>query len=128
VRLALALIVFALFTAVALAKLPPPTEEATARATAVSAKSAWDDKVAAYQTCLADERVADTYRKNMKATGQIAPPPSPAPPCTDPGPYATPGTPVRPLEASGAHSPPETATTPPSSPATQKEISSGAKQ
>ena len=127
-RLALALVAFALFTAVAFAKLPPPTEDAQAKATAASAKSAWDDKVAAYQTCLADERVADTYRKNLTAVGQIAPPPPTTPACIDPGPYMTPGTTARPLEASGAHSPPETAAAPPSSPATQKEISGGATQ
>jgi len=125
VRLVLAPIAFTLFAVVAFAKLPPPTEEAKAKAAAVAAKSAWDDKMTTYQTCAADERVAEMYREALRTAGQIASPPAATPPCIDPGPYVTPGTTARPLEASGAHSPPETANAPPSSPATQKEISEG---
>ena len=124
-RLVLALIAFTLFAAVAFAKLPAPTEEAKAKAAVIAAKSAWDDKMTTYQTCVADERVAEMYREALRTAGQTAPPPVATPPCVDPGPYVTPGTTARPLEASGAHSPPETAVAPPSSPATQKEISGG---
>jgi len=107
------------------AKLPDPTDDAKAKSVEAAAKSAWSDKVGGYQTCLADDRVADGYRRTLKATGKDAPVPTPTPPCADPGPYVSASTPAKPLEASGAHSPPETVTGPPSSPATQRELSGG---
>jgi hypothetical protein len=71
VRLILALIAFALFAAAAFAKLPPPTEEAKAKAAAVAAKSAWDDKMATYQTCVADDRVAEMYREALRTADRL---------------------------------------------------------
>jgi hypothetical protein len=72
VRLVLALIAFTLFAAVAFAKLPAPTEEAKAKATVIATKSAWDDKMTTYQTCVADERVAEMYREaSMRRSGAL---------------------------------------------------------
>jgi len=107
-----ALVVAALSTGLVLAKLPPPTEEAKAKAAEAAAKSAWTGKVDAYKTCLAQDRAVANYRKTRAAAGQNVPAPANAQPCSDPGPF-------RPLEASGAHSPPETNAGPPSSPIPQ---------
>jgi hypothetical protein len=48
------------------ATLPPPTPEARAQADLAKAKSAWTDKVAAYQLCRAGDRVAERYRASLK--------------------------------------------------------------
>jgi len=109
----------------ALAKLPPPTDEAKAKAAETASKAAWTDKVAAYQLCQSMERVAATYRARTAAAGKAASAPEPTPSCADPGPYTPPQvTPEasKPLEASGAHSPPGTATSPPSNKATSAEM------
>ena len=103
------------------AKLPPLSPEAQAKADEAKAKTSWNDKVSAYQLCRAMDRVAESYRANAKAAGKETRPAMPTPPCTDPGPFvaAAPAA-TKPIEASGAHSPPATAATPPSvSPATQ---------
>jgi hypothetical protein len=110
------------------ATLPPLSDDAKAKAADTAAKSAWADKVGAYQTCRADERVAEAYRKNLKAAGKDVPAAVATPPCADPGPFAAAAPATKPLEASGAHSPPETATSPPSSNATQRELSGGTKK
>lgn len=47
----------------AVAKLPPLSPEAQAKADEAKQKTAWSDKVAAYQLCQAQDRVAATYRK-----------------------------------------------------------------
>jgi len=109
----------------ALAKLPPPTDEAKAKAAETAGKAAWTDKVAAYQLCQSMERVAATYRARATAAGKAASAPEQTPACADPGPYTpTEVTPAasKPLEASGAHSPPGTATSPPSNKATSAEM------
>ena len=116
-----ALVAVSLAAQLAVAKLPPPTPEAAAKTAETQAKTAWSDKVAAYQLCRTIDRVADTYRKSAQAAGKETRPPMDTPPCTDPGPFvaAAPAA-TKPVEASGAHSPPATAGTPPSvSPATQ---------
>ena len=114
----------AAFTAAAaFAKLPPLSEEA-------KAKAAWTDKVGAYKTCLAMDRAAQNYRGNPAVTVKTAPSPG-LQPCADPGPFAaTPITPPanKPLEASGAHSPPGAAVSPPSQKATAAEIAGGVKK
>jgi hypothetical protein len=109
-----------------LAKLPPQSDEAKAAAAEAAAKAAWADKVGAYKLCQSQDRVVAEYRKSGKATAPAAVPMAPvasgvAPmpvviaPCADPGPYVA-ITPVanKPIEAAGAHSPPGTATSPPS--------------
>jgi len=121
-----------------LAKLPPQTDEAKAAAAATAAKAAWTDKVGAYRLCLVQDRVADGYRQSGKAGAASAAAPAPAaapasaaaaapvtiPTCADPGPYLAAVTPAvaKPLEAAGAHSPPGTAVSPPSTKATSAQI------
>jgi len=110
------LLLGALLALSAHAKLPPPSDEAKAKAAEAAAKTAWSDKTAAFQLCRAMDRSVDHYRKSAKAAGKEAPAPAATPPCTDPGPFVAP-----PLEAAGAHSPPGPATVPPSSKATAAE-------
>lgn len=98
--------------ALALAKLPPPSEGAKSSAAEAAAKAAWSGKVAAYQSCKSQDRVAAHYYKTAKDTK----PAQAVPPCADPGAFSyVPMVAAKPLEASGAHSAAPTATSPPSS-------------
>ena len=119
----LAVAAAALTASVAFAKLPAPSDEDKAKAAETANKNAWNDKVAAYHLCQVQDRVASTYRAQAAAAGKPASAGGQAPPCTDPGAY-TPLTPpaAKPLESSGAHSPPGTATSPPSNKATSAEM------
>ena len=93
------------------AKLPPLSDEEQSKAAEAKAKSAWTDKVSAYKTCLSIDKTADAYRRSQAAAGKEVPPPVATPPCVDPGPVPS----FKPLEAAGAHSPPDAAHAPPSS-------------
>ena len=103
------------------ATLPAPTAAAKDQAAEAAARTGWQDKVAAYQLCKAQDRVADTYRKDAKGSGKTAPAPTTTAACADPGPFVSPLA-QKPLEAAGAHSPPGTASAPPSTNATAAEI------
>jgi len=109
----------------AFGKLPAPSDEATAKAAETANKAAWNDKVAAYQLCKSMDKAAATYRTRAAGAGKSASAPEQTPACADPGPYAalqtTPAA-SKPLEASGAHSPPGAATSPPSNKATSAEM------
>jgi hypothetical protein len=70
----------------ALAKLPPLSDEAKAKAAETAAKTAWTDKVSAFQLCRAMDHSAAHYRKHTKA----AKPAVTTPPCADPGPFVAP--------------------------------------
>jgi len=108
----------ALLSSPALAKLPPLSDAAKAQAAAKAHKAAWTAKADAFKLCEAqDDAVAD-YHATMQQRGETAPAGQPMPACSNPGPY----TPPLPLEASGAHSPAETATAPPSTNATKAEL------
>ena len=118
-----ALIVAALLAAPAFAKLPAPSDEAKAKAAEAAAKTAWSDKVGAYQLCRAMDRAAEHYRKTAKQDGKGAPAAVETPSCADPGPFAAaPVVAAKPLEAAGAHSPATMATSPPGSKATAAEL------
>ncbi len=68
---------------VASATLPPLSDEAKAKAEEAKNKTAWSTKVAAYQLCLAQDKVAATYLKqNAKPKPTVE-----VPACTNPGPY-----------------------------------------
>jgi len=67
----------------ALAKLPPPSDEAKAKAAETAAKTAHAGKVGAFQLCKSQDKVAAHYRKGNKA----AKPAAATPPCADPGPF-----------------------------------------
>lgn len=123
-------LIAALIAAPVFAKLPPASDEDKAKAAEAAAKGAWSDKVGLYQLCLAQDRTVDAYRKSSKAAGKDLTVPAAAAPCANPGPYASPVTPAtqKPLEASGAHSPPGMAVSPPSTKATAAEIAGGAKK
>jgi hypothetical protein len=118
-----------LICSTAFAKLPPPSDETKAKAAEAAARSAWADKVGAYKLCLVVDKVAAQYQARVKT---VATAPSPAasavqtPPCADPGPFVAQV--AKPLEAAGAHSPPATAVSPPSSKATDAEIKGGIKK
>jgi hypothetical protein len=114
-------------TGIGHATLPPPPEAAKATAAEAAAKTAWSDKVAAYQLCLTQDRVADTYRKDVKGSGKAAPTPVSTAACQDPGPFVSPLA-QKPLESSGAHSPPGNAHSPPSTNATAAETMGSKKQ
>ncbi|OGB04139.1 MAG: hypothetical protein A3E79_14605 [Burkholderiales bacterium RIFCSPHIGHO2_12_FULL_61_11] len=103
-------------SALALAKLPPPTEEAKAKAAEAAAKAAWAGKVDAYKLCKSQDKVAASYFASARAAGKETKPAAALPACADPGAfvYASPEA-AKPLEASGAHSPAATATSPPGS-------------
>lgn len=66
---------------VASAKLPPPSDEAKAKAADAKDKAAWSDKVAAFQLCQAQDKVAAQYKKG-KGDKNL-----PASSCQNPGPY-----------------------------------------
>jgi hypothetical protein len=82
-KLTFALMTLAMSGAV-FAKLPPTSPEAQAAAAASKDKAAWSDKVAAYQLCLAQDKVAQHYFKTKntggKPAGEVAA-------CANPGPY-----------------------------------------
>jgi hypothetical protein len=123
-------VLVALLVAVpAFAKLPAPSEADKAKAAEAASKTAWSDKVDAYKTCLAGDRAAENFRRNAAADKKIIPEPNPGVArCTDPGPYVSTVADAKPLEASGAHSPPGLATSPPSSNATTAELNGGVKK
>ena len=132
--LALGFLTGSLLALPAMAKLPPPSDEAKAKAAEVAAKAAWTDKVGSFQLCRTMDKVAVRYLAeagNAGNAGKPSPPtptPTPTPPCADPGPFvyappvaiaatapATTPTPPssKPLESAGAHSPPGNAVSPP---------------
>lgn len=98
-----------------LAKLPALSDEAKAKAAETAAQAAWSGKVDAYLSCKSQDRVAAYYFKTAKAAGKDTKPAAVMPACADPGAfsYAPPEAPKL-QEAAGAHSPPATATSPPS--------------
>lgn len=83
-----------------LAKLPPPTEEAKAKAAEAAAKTAHANKVADYQLCKSREKVAAHYYKTTGKGKPVSKEATPA--CADPGPYkpaeqvAAPAAPAKP--------------------------------
>jgi hypothetical protein len=103
-----------LLTLAAHAKLPAPvlSDEAKAKAAEAAAKTAWSAKMDAYLLCMAQDRAAANHQNVAKTKGLTTPPSAAATPCADPGAFAY--VPPKPIEASGAHSPPATAVSPPS--------------
>lgn len=66
----------------AMAKLPPPSDEAKAKAEETRAKAAHTAKVDAYGLCKSQDKVAAHVQKHNKAK---AGKPVATPPCADPG-------------------------------------------
>jgi hypothetical protein len=71
------------------AKLPPPSDEAKAKAAEAAAKTAWSGKVDNYKLCLSMDRVASYYQAEAKKAGKDVKP-AEAPACADPGPFVYP--------------------------------------
>ncbi|RJG08151.1 hypothetical protein D3870_16980 [Noviherbaspirillum cavernae] len=67
----------------AIAKLPAPSPEAKAKADEAKNKTTWSDKVAAFQLCKAQNKVAEQYLKSKGGDQK----PEADTSCTDPGPY-----------------------------------------
>lgn len=102
------------FVISAVAKLPPLSDEAKAKAAETAAKTAWTDKVGSFQLCKAMNKAAASYQAAAKQAGKTTTTPVETPACADPGPYVAPAASAPPIEAAGAHSPPKTANAPPS--------------
>ena len=85
-----ALVAGALLAAPAIGALPAPSAEAKAKAVETAAKTAWTDKVGAYQLCGAQDRVSAHYRKHATAIGKAASAAVETPACADPGPFVAP--------------------------------------
>jgi len=81
------MMVLGLCTVGALAKLPPLSDEAKAKAAEAAAKTAHAGKVAAYQLCLVEDKVAASYLAEAKKAGKDLKPVA-TPPCVNPGPLA----------------------------------------
>lgn len=106
--------VLAALGSIASAKLPPVSDEAKAKAAEAAARAAWSGKVDAFLLCKSQDKVAAAYFKSAKAAGKDPKPPVAAPACAEPGPFAYTPPDQKPIEAAGAHSPPGTASSPPS--------------
>jgi hypothetical protein len=107
----------------ALAKLPPPSDDAKAKAAEAALKTAWSDKVAGFQLCRAMDKVAAAYQVAAKHAGKEPAAPVATPPCADPGPFAAP---TPPLQAVAAHAPTATAAAAPGAKAAAAGLKSGA--
>ena len=77
-------LMLALIASAALAKLPPPSDEAKAKAEEAKAKAAHTGKVEAYALCKSQDKVAAHVQKTNKAK---AGKPVATPACADPGPF-----------------------------------------
>lgn len=85
-RIALLAALTAVLATPALAKLPPPSDEAKAKAAEAAAKTAHGGKVAAFKLCQSMDKVAARYvAASAKAGKQVKPVETPA--CVDPGPF-----------------------------------------
>lgn len=87
---ALLAILAASFMTAGQAKLPPPSDEAKAKAAEAAAKAAWAGKVAGYQLCKVEDRLAAAYFANAKRAGKTVGAAIATPPCADPGPFQPP--------------------------------------
>jgi len=78
------------FAVVALAKLPPPSDDAKAKAAEAAAKAAHAGKVDNYKLCLSMDQVATGYVAHAKKAGKEPKPATATPPCADPGAFVYP--------------------------------------
>jgi type II secretory pathway pseudopilin PulG len=85
-----ALVVLALAAGAALAKLPPPSDEAKAKAAEAAAKTAHGNKVADYQLCKSMNATAAFYFASAKKAGKETKPATATPDCADPGAFVYP--------------------------------------
>ncbi len=98
-------LIFALATvasSVALAKLPPPTDDAKAKAAEAAAKAAHGGKVDNYKLCLSIDKVAAKYVADAKKAAKETKPAVATPACADPGAFVYPPPAVAPTAAAPA--------------------------
>ncbi|WP_341886907.1 hypothetical protein [Variovorax sp. YR752] len=78
-------------TAAAVAKLPPPSDEAKAKAAEAAAKTAHGNRVASFQLCRSMEKVAARYQAEAGKAGKTVNKPTETAACADQGPFVPPG-------------------------------------
>jgi hypothetical protein len=98
----IALSILILAGGAALAKLPPLSDEAKAKAAEAAAKTAWTNKVADFQLCKSMDRVATVYYAEAKKSGKEAHAATATPACADPGPFVYPPPAAAPAAAAPA--------------------------
>jgi hypothetical protein len=76
-----------LLAEVAMAKLPPASDEAKAKAAETAARTSHAGKVDAYKLCKNMDAVAASYQSGAKKAGKPVAAPVATPPCADPGPF-----------------------------------------
>ena len=85
----------ALISGAALAKLPPPSDEAKAKAAEAAAKTAHNGKVDNYKLCKSMDAVAARYAAEQRKAGKAVKPTAGLAACADPGPFVyTPAAPA----------------------------------
>ncbi|MCB1979198.1 MAG: hypothetical protein M9919_07425 [Burkholderiaceae bacterium] len=104
----LSLLILTFLIGSAWAKLAPPAPEEAAKAAESAARAKWTAQVGAYQLCQVQDRIAARFGSPRPAEAAAIPA------CVDPGPFAYTPPSEKPIEASGAHSPPGNAHSPPS--------------
>jgi hypothetical protein len=107
---------------VVLAKLPPLSDDAKAKAAEAAAKTAHGDKVAGYQLCKSMNRTAAFYFAEAKKANKEAKPPTVTPDCVDPGAFVYPPPAAAPAPAAAAPAAPAApaATAPPAAKPAEK--------
>lgn len=110
-------------TPLAMAQAPAPAPDAAAKVAAeqAAARKTWEAKRAKFDLCMVQNEVVANYQANAKQAGKTVTQPVPTPPCDDPGAFEE----AKPREAAGAHSPADTATSPPSQRETAAEVDKG---
>jgi hypothetical protein len=93
----------ALTASSAMAKLPPLSDEAKAKAAEAAAKTAHGNKLANYQLCKSMDAVAASYFAQAKKDGKAVKPAEKTDACADPGPFVY--TPPAPASAPAAAAP-----------------------
>lgn len=83
----------------AVAKLPPPSDEAKAKAAEAAAKAAHGGKVEAFLLCRSMEKVAARYQADAAKAGKSVNKATETPACADPGPFAPAGSAAAPAAA-----------------------------
>jgi hypothetical protein len=86
----LAAAVLGLAASAACAKLPPPSDEAKAKAAEAAAKTAHGNKVADFQLCKSMNATAAYYFASAKKAGKETKAATATPDCADPGPFVYP--------------------------------------
>ena len=111
----------ALLSGAALAKLPPLSDEAKAKAAEAAAKTAHTGKVDNYKLCKSMDAVAARYAAEQRKAGKAVKPTAGLAACADPGPFVyTPAPPAGAAPAAAPAAPAKTVAAAPAAPAPKK--------